>query len=370
MNFAFDAEQESLRETLRAFVREHWPVRAARALAGGRDPAVWRRLADELALSGIGIPESLGGQGGGFLELGIALEELGRELAGGPFLATVLGVRALRLAASPEEQRELVPPLARGERTATVAFTGETSPAARVRVEGSASAPELAGELRFALDGAESDLLLLPASTSRDEVAFYAVERGSAGLAAEPAPALDLTRRYAHLTLRGVRARPLGSGRDARAALARLRSEAAIAASAEQIGGAARCLELSVAQLKERFQFGRPIGSFQALKHRAADALMILELARSAAHWAWWVADRGGPELAEAACVAKLLGSEAYARCAEDAIHFHGGMGFTWEHDAHLYYRRARALEASFGDPRVHAAELAGLLGLSASPGV
>ncbi len=367
MNFAFDAEQENLRQTLRAFVCEHWPVRTSRALAGGRDPAVWQRLAAELALPGIAIPEALGGQGGGFLELGIVLEELGRELAGGPFLATALAARALQHAATDEEQRELLPPLARGEQIASVAFAGETAPAARVRAEGASAAPELSGEVRYALDGADADLLLVPASAPGGELAWYAIARGSAGLASEPARALDLTRRSAHLSLHRVRARRLGRGTDARVALARLRSEAAIAASAEQIGGAARCLERSVAQLKERFQFGRPIGSFQALKHRAADALMLLELARSAVYWGWWVAARGGPELEEAAHVAKLLGGEAYARCAEDAIHVCGGMGFTWEHDAHLYYRRARALEASFGDSRARAAELAGQLGLPAA---
>ncbi len=366
MNFAFDEEQETLRDTLRAFVREHWPVAESRRLAGGCEPAVWRRLTQELGVSGLAIPEELGGQGGSFLELGIALHELGRELAGGPLFATALAARVLLDGATRAEQAELLPALAAGERTATLAFSTGVAPAARLEASGSGAELSLTGEIRFAIDGAHADLVIAPARAGGGELALCAIGRGAPGLSAEPIDALDLTRRFAHLTLRGVRARRLGGRGDVAAVLARAQSEAAIAASAEQLGGAERCLEAAVAHAKQRFQFGRPIGSFQSLKHRLADALMLLDLARSAAHWAWWVAARGAPELAEAAHVAKLLGVEVYERCAGDEIHVHGGMGFTWEHDAHLYYRRARALEALFGDSALRRAELAGQLGLPA----
>ena len=365
MNFAFDDEQEGLRAALRAFVTEHWPVAEARRLAGGCESLVWRRLTQELGVAGLAIPEELGGQGGSFLELGIALAELGRELAGGPLFATALAARALLHGATRAEQAELLPALASGVRTATLAFAGGVAPAAKLTASGSGSELALSGEVRFALDGADADLLLLPARVGVSELALFAIERGAAGLDAQPAAALDLTRRFAHLSLREVRARRLGAAGSVEAALTRVAREAAIAASAEQIGGAERCLEVAVSHARERFQFGRPIGSFQALKHRLADALMVLDLARSAAHWAWWVAASGrSEELAEAAHVAKLLGAEAYARCAADEIHVHGGMGFTWEHDAHLYYRRARSLEALFGDSAAHRRELAGELGL------
>jgi alkylation response protein AidB-like acyl-CoA dehydrogenase len=364
MNFAFDDEQAALRDGLRAFVAASWPVAESRRLAGGREPAVWQRLTGELGVAGLAIPEELGGQGGGFLELGIALAELGRELAGGPLFATALAVRALLHGASRAEQAELLPALASGARTATLAFP-DVAPRARIEASGSGAELTLRGELRFALDGADAELLLVPARLRSGELALCALERAAPGLAVEPASALDLTRRFGHVALRGARARRLGAG-DAAPVFARVAHEAAIAASAEQVGGAERCLEAAVTHARTRYQFGRPIGSFQALKHRLADASMLLDLARAAAQWAWWVAASGRrEELAEAAHVAKLLGGEAYARCAADDIHVHGGMGFTWEHDAHLYYRRARALEALFGDAPAHRAELAGELGLA-----
>ena len=180
----------------------------------------------------------------------------------------------------------------------------------------------------------------------------------------EPAPGLDLTRKLAHVQLDGAPARRLGAAGSAWPGLARTLAEGAIGLASEQIGAASRCLELAVAHAKQRLQFGRPIGSFQAVKHRAVDALTLLELARSAAWWAAWVASRPGTELGEAAAIAHATACEAFEKAAYECIHLHGGMGFTWEHDAHLYYRRARADRVLFGDPAAHHARLAQALRL------
>ncbi len=358
MNFQFSEEQEDFRALLRRFVQERWPVAESRRLAGtdaGYEPAIWKQMAEELGLQGLAVAEAHGGQGFSLLELGIALEELGRELAGGPlFASAALAAPALANVATAEEQAELLPGLASGEVIATLA-AGEG-----VRASGS----RLHGGQRFVIDAQNADLLLVAAADDAG-LRLFAVEAGAPGLGIEAVDALDLTRKLAHLRLDGVEARRLGSG-DAARALEKTRQQAVVALSAEQVGGAARCLETAVAYTKERYQFGRPVGSFQAVKHRAADAYMVVELARSVAYWSWWVAANDAPELAEAAHVAKSLCSEAYRCASRENIHLHGGMGFTWEHDAHLYYRRAQADEVMFGSPLEHRRALARQLGVCA----
>jgi alkylation response protein AidB-like acyl-CoA dehydrogenase len=360
MNFAWSEEQDEFRASVRRFVSERWPVAEARRLAAterGFEPAVWKQLASELGITGLAVPEACGGQGFSMLELSIALDELGRELAGGPFFATAcLAVLALRNIATPAEQAELLPALASGETIATLA------PAATRCVvrEG-----RLHGTQRFVIDAQNASLLLVAAG--EPDVGLYALEPSQPGVSIEPAAGLDLTRKLAHVQLDGARARRLGAAGSAGPGLARTLAEATIGLASEQIGAASRCLELAVAHTKQRFQFGRAIGSFQAVKHRAVDALTLLELARSAAWWAAWVASRAGVapgELEEAASIAHSTACEAFEKAAYECIHLHGGMGFTWEHDAHLYYRRARADRVLFGDPVVHRERLARGLGL------
>jgi alkylation response protein AidB-like acyl-CoA dehydrogenase len=357
VNFAFSAEQEEFREAVRRFARERWPVAASRRLADdprGFDPAVWRTMTRELGLAGLLVPESAGGQGCSMLELGIALEELGAELAGGPLFASgCLGALALLAVADEGERKELLPDLASGEAIAALAH----------REGVRAVSDRLEGTQRLVLDAQNATLLLVRADDDSG-AGVYAVEAGATGLAIEPVASLDLTRRFAHVHCERVRARRLGHG-DARPALARVALQASVALCAEQVGGARACLERAVDYMRERIQFGRPIGSFQALKHRAADAYGALELARSAAYWAWWVVAEDRPELAEAAHVAASLAAEAYDRAAREFIHLHGGMGFTWEHDAHLYLRRARTSQTLFGDPLAHRAALAAALGIT-----
>jgi len=374
VNFAFSEEQDAFRETLRRFFQERWSCADVRQLAEtseGFDPAVWKQLAEELGLPGIALPESVGGQGFGFLELGIALEEMGRQLAGGPFLASAcLGARAIYHAASESQRDALLPALAAGTRLAALAFSERSSAPLAADIatlchrEGEGW--RVSGEKRGVLSGQQADLFVVaarqPGSEDTDGITLLAIERDAPGVEVRPSDSLDLSRPQADLLLRDVSAERLGGDQSAWPALARTLDECAIALAAEAIGAAARCLELAVDYAKQRVQFGRPIGSFQAVKHKAAEVMLELETARSAAYWSWWVADQEPVDrvaLAEAASVAKSACSEALSRAAAENLQIHGGVGFTWEFDCHLYYRRAKATELFLGDPTWHRARLA-----------
>jgi alkylation response protein AidB-like acyl-CoA dehydrogenase len=351
MNFAFSEEQDEFRGLLRRFIEERWPIAETRRLSEtetGFEPAVWKQMAEELGLQGLAIAEEHGGQGFGMLELGIALEELGRQLAGGPFFASAcLATFALQNCATPSERAELLPGLASGDARATYGFGID------IREDGE----RLSGRLPWCIDPQNASLLLVSAGSG-----LYAVDPSDCEV--ERADAVDLTRRYGHVVLENTPARLLGGGADVRAGVQKTIHQAIVALSAEQVGAAAHCLDEAVAYVKQRLQFGRPVAGFQAVKHRAADAYASLELARSASYWAWWVVANDTDELAEAAHVVKSLCSAALRTCAHENIHLHGGYGFTWEHDAHLYYRRANANEILFGNPVRHRAQLASVLGV------
>lgn len=379
MNFAFSDEQEEFRETLRRFLEERAPigeVRRAFGSADGFDRTLWKQMAGELGLQGLAIPEAHGGQGFGFLELGIALEEMGRALAGGPFFATVcLAARALGHGADEAARRELLAPIAAGASVATLALAeagGRPDPdAIATRAERDGSGWRLRGEKGFVPDGAVADLLLVaarrPGTRGARGLSLFAVRGDAEGVRVEPLPVLDPTRRQARLVLADAPARLLGEEGAAWPALARTLDEARVALAAEMVGGAARCLETAVEYAGTRLQFARPIGSFQAIKHKAAEVLLELESARSVAYWSWWVAAQGGDDagvLAEAASLAKAAAAEAYLRAAAENLHVHGGMGVTWEHDAHLHVRRAFCSDVWLGDARSHHVRLAERLGL------
>lgn len=378
MNFAFSEEQEAFRDTLRRFFEERWSSAQVRQLAAtpeGFDAAVWKQLGEELGLAGIALPESVGGQGFGFLELGIALEEMGRQLAGGPFFASAcLGARAIQHAASEPQRQALLPSIAAGGRLATLAF-GERSAApaadditATCRRQGDGWV--VSGDKPGVISGAQADLFVVaarePGTTGADGIALLGVARDAPGVAVTPVDPLDLSRPQADLALRDAPAQRLGGDDSAWPALARALDESTIALAAEAIGSAARCLELAVEYAKQRVQFARPIGAFQAVKHKVAEVMLEIETARSAAYWSWWVADQepfDPAALAEAASVAKSACSEALTRAASENLQIHGGVGFTWEFDCHLYYRRAKASELLLGDPTWHRARLAQQLG-------
>jgi alkylation response protein AidB-like acyl-CoA dehydrogenase len=340
----------------------------------GYDAELWKRIGTELGWPALLVPEAYGGLGLGYVELVALLEVMGEALLCSPFFATVcLGANALLVAGSEAQKREFLPALAEGRLRATLAATGpEGRPGAGgvealVRREGRGFT--LSGAARYVVDGCAADLIVLaaraPASSGDAGISLFAVPGDAPGLSRRALPGMDATRRLAQLELAGVRVSQdalLGREGEGGPALQEILDRAAVALAAEQVGGAQRCLDLSVAYAKERVQFGRPIGSFQAIQHTCADMLVAVETARSAAYCAGCVAAEGSPELPRVASLAKAWCSEAFFRCAADAIQIHGGVGFTWEYDPHLYFKRARAGEALLGDPAWHRERVAGII--------
>ncbi|MAE96700.1 MAG: acyl-CoA dehydrogenase [Deltaproteobacteria bacterium] len=375
MDFAFSEEQDEFREMLRRFFEEKAPsseVRRMSELPEGFDRAVWKQMAEELGLQGVHVPEGYGGQGFGFLELGIVLEEMGRVLLPSPFLASsVLATCAILNAGAEEQRAALLPGLASGERIAALALAedgvGWEPRALKLEAVPEGSGFRLSGSKGLVLDGQVADRLIvaarLPGTEGDDGITLCVVSADDSGLKAAPQEPLDPTRRLARIELDGARGEALGVPGEGAAPLARTLAQGAIALSAEMVGGAARCLDMSVDYAKVRVQFAKPIGTFQAIKHKAAEVLLDLELARAAAYWAWWVADEDRDELQEAAHLAKATCAEAFHHAARENIQIHGGIGFTWEHDAHLYYKRATADDTLFGDATEHRSKLADLLG-------
>ncbi len=375
MNFAFSEEQQAYRETLRRFLEEKSPVSEVfrwMESREGYDPGVWKQLAVELGLLGVQVPERYGGTGFGSLELGIAMEEMGRALLCAPFLSTAcLAAGALLEVGDEPARREWLPLLCSGDCVASLALldAGDAWDPAEVRTEArpDGSGYVLRGDKRLVTDGARADLLLvvarLPETRGRDGVTLLAVRGDAQGLAATPVEGLDATRKLADLRLDGARGALIGVEGGAADGLDRALARAAAALAAESAGGAARCLEAAVDYAGQRLQFGRPIGSFQAIKHRCADALLEVESAKSAAYWACWTADARPDQLPLAASVAKSFCDEAFGRVALDNLHVHGGMGFTWEADCHLYLKRARANAALLGSPAQHRRRIAELKG-------
>jgi alkylation response protein AidB-like acyl-CoA dehydrogenase len=371
-------EQEELRQVVRAFLQAKVPeseVRRLMATEDGLDRAAWRRSAQEQLLPGLAIPEEYGGAGFGFGELAVVTEELGRALAYPSFLSTVvITANALLLSGDEAACRQWLPGIAAGETIATVALPGSMSEAlppwpageateGDVLAERSGSGWALTGQAPFVLDGHVADLLLVVAR-SADGPTLFACEPGSR-VERVPLDTLDPTRKQARVSFRRAPALPIGEAGAAYDVLARVMDLGATALAAEQVGGAAYALETAVDYARHREQFGRPIGSFQAIKHKCADMLVELEEARSAAHHAVWAAATLDPSLPVAASVAKVACSEAFSHIAAETVQVHGGIGFTWEHSAHLYFRRAKSDEVLFGDPIRHRARLGELIGLA-----
>ena len=349
MNLVLTAEQEELRDSVRRFLADRSPMRRVRQVMEGPegyDRALWERMADDLSLQGVAVPDTRGGAGFSQVEMSIVMEELGRALVPSPFLASaVLAANALLALDDDDAQRELLPGIAAGRTVATVAFADDRGPAARATLDGGVW--RLDGAKTLVLDGAHADLVLVVAQAA-DELGFFAVEGSAAGLGRRKLAGLDLTRQLALLDFSGTPARRLVA-EDAAGALHHVLDLASVALAAEQLGGLRRCLEMSVDYAKARAQFGRPIGSFQAVKHLCADMHVAMELASSVVRYAAWAADEAPDELPVAAPLARAYCSEAFFKVAADNIQVHGGIGFTWEHDAHLYYRRAKSSELLLG---------------------
>jgi len=379
MRFAFTEEQEALRATARAFLAEHSSseqVRRAMQSELGFAPELWKTISAQLNWPAVSIPEDCGGLGLGDVELAALLEVMGEALLCAPFFSTVcLGANALRIAGSDAQKREWLPAIAEGRTLATLAaFEPDKNwSAAGIEAEAHRQGGDylLTGRKRFVLDGYCADLLVVAArregSRGDDGISLFTVPSEAQGVERRALPTLDQTRRLAEIELHGVRvpaSARLGEEGSGAAALERILELAAIGLAAEQVGGAQRCLDLAVAHAKSRVQFGRPIGSFQAIQHRCADMMLRVESARSAAYYAACVAAENGPELARVASLAKAYCSDAYFQCAADSLQIHGGVGFTWEYDVQLHLKRAKWAESFLGDPAFHRERVARLIGL------
>lgn len=362
------AEQEDLRRSVGRFVREKAPsseVRRVMETDEGYDPAVWSQMADQLGLQGIGVPEMYGGSGSGVPELAVVLEEMGRGLLPGPFLSSTLAATAIQAAGDEEACKELLPGLAAGTSLGTVAFCerdGSWDPSVTAEAVPREGGWLLRGHKSFVTDGAAADTIVTVARADGG-LRLFAVDGGAPGLSRTPLTTMDQTRKMARLVFDETPARLLGED-DAAPLVEHVLDIAAVLLAAEQVGAAAFCQEMAVEYAKVRMQFGRPIGSFQAVKHRCADMLAAVELARSAAYHAVWAAAEAPDELPVAASMAKVACSEACSQVTADNVHVHGGVGFTWEHDAHLYFRRAKSSELLFGSPTHHRELLAQRTGL------
>jgi len=374
MNLGDPAEQRELRESVRRFLVERAPVARVRELmetADATDADVWRLAGTQLGLQAIAIPEEYGGAGFSFVEQAIVLEELGGALYGGPYLASaVLAATALLASEDEGARHDLLPGIASGETIATLAFTeddGSWDPEP-VRLAAAKNGPgwRLDGHKSFVLDGHAASLILAVAATDNGPpgLSLFAVDGAAEGLSRRALPTLDQTRKLARLEFAGVPGRLIGSPGAGRAVLDHAMDVAAVALAAEQLGGAQRALDMAVEYAKIRYQFGRPIGSFQAIKHRCADLLLEVESLRSAVGYAAVAVAESSTEVPVLAALVKAYASDVYSHVAGENVQIHGGIGFTWEHDAHLYLKRAKASELFLGDASYHRERLATRIGL------
>ncbi|MFE1961674.1 acyl-CoA dehydrogenase family protein [Streptomyces sp. NPDC059479] len=374
MSAPFNDDHGELRSTVRRFLADKSPENEVRRLMEGTegfDPVVWKQMAGQLGLMGLAIPERYGGSGASFVELAVVLEEMGGALLCAPYFSSVALAASLLLASGDETAKsDHLPGIASGRTVATVALaerSGLWSEDA-VTLEGSRTATggwRLTGEKHYVLDGHVADLVLVVARTSAG-VSVFAVD-GAAdtdGFTATPVPTLDQTRKLATLSFDRVPARLIGAEGQGWAAVAKMLDLAAIALAAEQVGGARKVLDMAVEYAKLRVQFGRPIGSFQAIKHKCADLLLEVESAGAAAGYAAWAAAEDNDEVPAMASLAKSYCSEAYFHAAAENIQIHGGIGYTWEHPAHLYFKRAKSSEILFGDATAHRELLAQRIGI------
>jgi alkylation response protein AidB-like acyl-CoA dehydrogenase len=368
--------QEELRDLVRGFLTEKAPSEAVRRWMesdAGYDPELWRQMAQQLGLHGLALPEQYGGAGYGLAELAVVLEEMGRRLLPAPFFSSI-GLAGQTLLASGDDQacRRYLPGIADGELTATVAVCDENGSWDLADIATSARRCDdewsLSGTKMFVIDGETADVVLVIARAD-DGLGLFAADRDAPGLAATRLDALDPTRRLARLDLDDCRAQRIGPAGDATPFLRRALDTANVALAAEQLGGAQACLDAAVEYAKVRVQFNRPIGSFQAIKHKCADVLVEIESARAALLYAASLTNdsedaSGEDEFPICAALVSAYCSAAYTRAAKENIQIHGGIGFTWEHDAQLYLKRAKTSELLFGGPAAQRARVAELVGI------
>ena len=363
MNFAFSEDQQLLRGAARAFLDEQVSPAAVRALwddpRGERD-GLWKEMA-RLGWLGLSLPEAHGGSALGMVETAIVLEEMGRVACPGPYLETVVLARGLQLAGSATQQARWLPAIAGGSARGTVALLDAEldwrPEAIRTRAEIGPDGVRLTGLKQWVPWAHVADVLLVPAQ-GPDGLALFLVEAGTRGFEVSPVPAMDPGMRWSTVRLEGVRVAAGAQVGEAGDAAARVLGEllrwGAVGAAAEMLGAARRCLDTSVEYAKVREQFGQPIGTFQAIRHRLADMLLEVENAHAATYYAAWALDADAEDRVLAASVAKAYVSDATRKVCGEAIQVHGGIGFTWEYDLHLYFKRAKTLEVAWGDADHH----------------
>ena len=359
MDFSFSSDQQLLKNAARAFLDERCTPAVVRALwddARGESEALWKEMA-QLGWLGLALPEPHGGSGLGMVETAIVLEELGRAAYPGPYLPTVLAGLAVAEAGSADQQSRWLPAIGTGQARATIAFLDRQLDWEPEAVE--TQARRMGG--RFMLSGYKpfvpwahvADFLLVPAR-SAEGLSLFLVDTSGAGLSLSPMLGMDLGTRWVSVRLDGAAGEPLGEPGRAAPLLQDLLRRGAVGAAAEMLGAARRCLDMSVGYAKLREQFGQPIGSFQAVRHKCAEMLLEVENSHAATYYAAWALDARAEDHELAVSTAKAYVSEAARKVCGEAIQVHGGIGFTWEYDLHLYMKRAKALETMYGDADYH----------------
>jgi alkylation response protein AidB-like acyl-CoA dehydrogenase len=371
VHFGLNDDQQVLQDTVRRFFTDHAPVEAARALLEtelGQDPGLWRRMASELELLSLAVPEKYGGAGASFVELAVVTEEMGRQLVTSAwFSSAVLASCALLNSGDDTAIARYLPAIATGESIATLAViedggSWKLEDVALV-VEPCANGYRLSGHKSFVTDGGVADVLLVVARCAQG-LCLLAVDADAAGVTRRMLPVLDGTRRLARIEFDGTPAVLIGAEGQAEPGLRRALDQAAIALAAEQVGGAQHCLDMAVAYAGTRVAFGRPIGSFQSIKHKCADLYVGIEAARSAVYQAAWSVAVDSDDLPFVAAATQAHCSEVYLKAAHQNIQIHGGIGFSWEHDAQLYLKRARSSRELLGAPELHLSRIADGMGL------
>ncbi|SDI41321.1 hypothetical protein SAMN05216338_102238 [Bradyrhizobium sp. Rc2d] len=356
MNFDFSDDQKQLRDQARKFLNEKCSPKAVRIVLDGKAPydkELWKGLA-EMGFLGVAIPEEFGGAGAGHLELCVIAEEMGRANAPVPFSSTVyLAAEALLIAGSDAQKKKWLPAIASGEAIGTLAlFEGKGNPSPK-NVKLAAANGVLNGVKKPVADGAIADFAVVAARTGssgrENDISLFLVDLKGAGVEVKNLTNLDPTRGQAEITFKDCKAEPLGAAGDGWSILSQVLDRAAVLCAFEQVGGADRALEMGRDYALDRIAFGRQIGSFQAIKHMLADMYVSATLARSNSYYGAWALSTNAAELPEAAAAARISATQAFQHCAKNNIQVHGGMGFTWEFDCHMYYRRASATALGLG---------------------
>ncbi|MCC8961513.1 acyl-CoA/acyl-ACP dehydrogenase [Bradyrhizobium sp. Pear76] len=356
MNFDFSDEQKQMRDEARKFLTEQCPPKAVREVLDGKAPydkALWKGLA-EMGFLGVAIPEQFGGAGAGHLELCVIAEEMGRALAPVPFSSTVyLAAEAILIAGSDAQKQKWLPKIASGDAIGTLAlFEGKSNPSPKA-IKVTANGGVLNGVKKPVADGAIADFAVVAARTGssgrESDISLFIVDLKAGGVEVKSLTNIDLTRGQAEITFKDAKAEPLGAAGEGWSVITQVLDRAAVLTAFEQVGGADRALEMGRDYALDRIAFGRPIGSFQAVKHMLADMYVSATLARSNCYYGAWALSTNAGELPEAAAAARISATQAFQHCAKNNIQVHGGMGFTWEFDCHMYYRRANAVALGLG---------------------